>query len=220
MAAPLDAHMTDVEAINMMLRSINEQPIQSLNSGQIDAEQAEAILTQVSREIQSQGWHANTRRSVVLTQNAATQFVVPINVLKIDSVNPDSGRQTSTPAPSAFYNVGLRRNAANDGYLLYDIDNDTELWPTPTTMTVDIVEFLPFNELPHSLQTHIYTAAAHRFQKAAVASTVLFEMTREDVEDARATAIQNDMENDDRNMIRNSRASWEVAYRYNPLYNT
>lgn len=214
------AHMTELEAVNEMLRSINEQPVQSLSSGQLDAEQAQAKLNEVSRQIQSEGWHANTRRSVSLSKNASNQFVVGVNVLKIDTVNPDSPRRTGSPNPSSFYNVGLRRNAGDTTYLLYDIDNDSETWSTPDTLTVDIVEFLPFEDLPPSLQGYIHKMAAHEYQKSAVGSSVLFEFTKEDVEIAMIRAIQNDMENDDRNMLRDSRHSREIVYRYNPYYNT
>ena len=220
MAAPKVAHMTELEAINQMLRSINEQPIQSLTSGQIDAESAEAVLTETSRLIQSEGWHANTRRSVSITKNSDNQFAVAVNVLKVDTVNPDSPRRTGSPNPSSFYNVGLRRDAADTKWLLYDIDNDSETWSDPDTLTVDIVEFLPFEHLPVALQAYIYHSAGHAFQKAQVGSQVLFEFTREDVDRSEARAVQTDMENEDRNMIRDSRAAREIAYRYNPMYNT
>lgn len=219
--AVLAAHMTKLEAINQMLRSIGEQAVQSITSGQIDAEMAEAILDETSRRIQMQGWHANTRRSVEFSQNSSNQFVVGVNVLKVDTVNADSPRRTSTPNPSAFYDVGLRRNADDTTYLLYDIDNDSETWANgPDTLVCDVVEFLDFPDLPPYLQVYIYKAAAHEFQKAAVSSATLYQFTAEDVEEARAEAIQSDAEIEDRNMIRNNRAAWEIAYRYNPLYNT
>lgn len=220
MAAPKVAHMTELEAVNQMLRSINEQPVQSLASGQIDAEQAEAILTETSRTIQAEGWHANTRRSVSVTKNSDNQFAVGVNVLKVDTVNPDSPRRTGSPNPSSFYNAGLRRSQDDTKWLLYDVDNDSETWADPDTLTVDIVEFLPFEHLPVALQAYIYRSAGHAFQKSAVGSQVLFEFTREDVERAEARAVQTDMENEDRNMLRDSRASREIVYRYNPYYNT
>lgn len=219
--AVLTAHMTKLEAVNQMLRSIGEQAVQSIDSGQIDAEMAEAILDETSRRIQSQGWHANTRRSVEYTRNASNEFVVGINVLKIDTVNADSPRRTDTPNPSAFYDVALRRNAADTTYLLYDVDNDSETWDDgPSTLVCDVVEYHEFGDLPVYLQVYIYKAAAHEFQKAAVSSATLYQFTAEAVEEARSEAIQADAEIEDRNVIRNSRAAWEIAYRFNPMYNT
>jgi hypothetical protein len=213
--------MTETEAVNQMLRSINEQPVQGLDSGQIDAEQAQAMLNEASRLIQAEGWHANTRRGVVLTLNASNEFALGVNVLSIDSVNPTSPRRAASPNPSAFYDVGMRRSTDDTQFLLYDVDNDTETWANgPTTMTVDIIEFLDFKDLPTALQGYIYKQAAHDFQKAAVASQVLFAFTQEDVDVANMRAVQEDMQNDDRNMLRDSRASREIVQRNNPLYGT
>ena len=72
----LVAHMTKLQAVNQMLRSINEQPVSQLASGEIDAERAEDILDETSRRIQATGWHSNTRRHVPITPNASDQFVV------------------------------------------------------------------------------------------------------------------------------------------------
>ncbi len=216
---PKTAHMTEKEAVNQMLRSINEQPVQDLGSGQFDAEQAEAMLNETSRLIQVEGWHANTRRAVSLTRDANNIFGLGVNVLSIDSVNPTSGRREGSPNPSSFIDVGMRRSSDDTQYLLYDVDNDTETWASgPTTMTVDIVEFLEFKDLPVALQGYIYKQAAHDFQKAAVASQVLFAFTQEDVNISMARAVQEDMANDDRNMLRHSSDSLHVVGRFNPMY--
>lgn len=219
--AVLVGHMTELDAVNQMLRSIGETAVSQINSGQIDAAQAEGVLNEVSRRIQASGWHANTRRSVALSRNSDNQFVVGVNVLSIDSVNPDSPRRTGSPNPSSFYNVMLKRSSDDTKYLLYDVDNDTETWASgPTTMVVDIVEFLEFEHLPPLLQVYIYKEAAHEFQKSAVSSAVLWQFTQEDVDIAMAEAIQEDTKNEDRNIFRHSRAAREVVYRYNPIYNT
>jgi len=218
--AVLSAHMTTLQAVNQMLRSIGETPVSSLATGQPDSAQAEQVLEEVSRRIQAQGWHCNTRRSVSLGKNSSNQFAVGINVLSIDSVNPDSPRRTSTPNPSSYFNVGLRRAADDSKYLLYDVDNDTEVWTDPETMTVDMIEYLPFETLTPMLQIYIYKSAAHEYQKSAVSSQTLYQFTLEDVQEAQINAIQEDTANEDRNIFRNSRAAREVTYRYNPIYNT
>lgn len=218
---PLEAHMTELQAVNQMLRSIGESPVQTLTDGQFDAEQAQNILRESSRRIQAPGWHANTRKAVSLTKNASDQFTVGVNVLSVDTVNPDSARRTGSPNPSAFYNVQLRRSSDNTKWVLYDLDNDRETWADgPSTMVVDIVEFLRFENLPPNLQIYIYKAAAHQFQKSSLASRVVYEFTKEDVEQSMVDAIQEDAANEDRNMFRHNRAAYEVVRRNNPMYNT
>lgn len=214
----LSAHMTTLEAVNQMLRSINEQAVSSLSSGQIDAERAEAVLTETSRRIQSEGWHGNTRRNVKFTPDANDRFLVGTNVLRIDSVNPRGRRLNSSPAHTGWVNVMLKRSSDNTAFLLYDVENDSETITDVTEITCDVVEMLEFDYLPTYLQVYIYRAAAHEFQKGSVASKTLYEFTREDVEKALVDAIQQDAANEDANMLKDNRAAWEVAYRYNPTY--
>lgn len=212
------AHMSKLKAVNQMLRSINEQAVSSLSSGQLDAERAQDVLDETSRRIQVEGWHANTRQNVTLTTNASNQFAVGVNALSVDSVNPRGVRPSAgNIANSRFYNVMLKRAADDSKFLLYDVDRDSETWTDITTITVSIIEFLNFEHLPPALQVYIYKAAAHEFQKDSVASQVLYEFTLEDVQTAMATAIQDDAKNEDSNVLEN-RAAWSVVQRYNPLY--
>jgi hypothetical protein len=216
----LVAHMTKLQAVNQMLRSINEQPVSQLASGEIDAERAEDILDETSRRIQAVGWHANTRRNVSVTPNASDQFVVGQNVLSIDSVNPRGRRMSTTPTHSGFVNIAIRRSADDTKWLLYDVDNDSETITDLTEITCDIIEFLTYANLPTPLQIYIYKAAAHEFQKTSVASQVLYQFTLEDVEVAAAEAMQDDWKNDDANVLKDRRSAWEITYRYNPTYGT
>jgi hypothetical protein len=213
------AHLTKLEAVNEMLFSIGESPVQSLASGLQDAELAETILDNESRRIQMKGWHCNTRRNVELTKNASNQFAIGIDALKVDTVNPRYSRSTNSPSPSSYINVAMRRSADDTKWLLYDVDNATETWGSDvTTLTVDIVQFLDFANLPAYLQNYIMYSAAHRFQKGVVSSRVLSEFTREDVQQAMIDAVSDDFEQADDNIFRMDPASNFIAYRYNPSY--
>ena len=48
---------TKLEAVNIMLSTIGENPVNSLTSGLVDAELAETILGSVSKAVQSEGWN-------------------------------------------------------------------------------------------------------------------------------------------------------------------
>jgi hypothetical protein len=212
------AHLTKLDAVNEMLLSIGETPVQSLGSGLQDASIAESVLDRTNRIIQLKGWHVNTRRNIELTKNASDQFAVGIDTLKIDTVNPSGGRQFQTPGSSGYINASLRRSADNTMFLLYDVDNDSETWPNDTTLTVDIVSLIDFAKLTPSLQVYVAASAGRRFQKGAVSSRVLDEFTREDVQTALIDAVQEDMENSDINMLRDNAATRNIVHRYNPNY--
>lgn len=219
--ATLEGHLTKLQAVNDMLWSIGEMPVQSLESGLGDAEQAEAILDRTSREIQLRGWHVNTLRDYELSKNASNQFVLPVNTLRVDTVNPRGGwRRTATPPHSARIDAVMKRSEDDTKWLMYDRDNNTELWTAsdPATLNVDIVLILEFADLTPALQHYVWTMAAHRFQKGAMASQVLQKMTEEDVVNALTQAVQEDTMNEDQNLINDNGHVNSVAWRNNPLY--
>ena len=211
-------HLTKLEAVNEMLLSIGESPVQSLSSGLQDAAIAESILDRTSREIQLKGWHCNTLRGYELSKNASNQFALPVDTLSVDTTNPHSGRQTGSPNPSSYINAGMRRSADDTKWLLYDNDNHTETWTSETTLTVDIVKLLDFANLTPALQVYVWTKAAHRFQKSIMGSGVLFEFTMNDVMEAEMQAVQEDSANEDLNILRESPHAYSVAWRNNPGY--
>jgi len=218
--AVLEGHMTKLEAVNDILWSIGELPVQSLSSGLGDAEIAEAVLDRISRQIQLQGWQVNTKRGVTLTINASSQFALPINILRVDTANRSAALQTSTPRNSAHINAHMTRSQDDTKWLMYDGDNNSETWSSLTSMTVDYVQYLEFANLTPALQVYIWTAAAHRFQQGAMGSRVLTEYTKEDVFVAEAQAVQEDSMNEDLNIIRDNHHVNSVAGRYNPNYGT
>ena len=211
-----EGHMSKLEAVNDMLFTIGESPVQTLSSGLGDAAIAESILDRVSRSVQLKGWHCNTNRGKTLTKNTDNQFVLGVDTLKIDTENARSGRQTGSPRPSSYINAGMRRSADGTKWLMYDNDNLTEVWTNETELTVDEVIFLDFANLTPALQVYVWTMAAHRFQKGLMGSRVLFEFTAQDVIDAETQAVQEDAANEDLNIIRESPHVNSIARRFNP----
>lgn len=213
-----EGHMSKLQAVNDMLWTIGESPVQSLASGLGDAAIAETLLDRSSRQVQLQGWHVNTNKGKVLTQNASDQFALGVDVLKIDTVNRSGHRKTSTPVPSAYINAVMRRSADDTKWIMYDMDALSEFWTDTgiTTLTVDEVIFLDFANLTPALQMLVWTTAAQRFQTGSMGSTVLDKVTSRDIEMARLQAVQEDSENEDLNIIRDNAHVRSIAWRHNP----
>lgn len=214
----LSGHMTKLDAVNEILASIGEDPVNSLASGLPDAELAEGFLNKANRSIQLVGWHCNTLNDYELAKNASNQIVVPDNTLKCDTVNPRGPRKNNRPKPHSYINATMRRSGDDTAWLMWDGDNNTELWTQETTLTVDIVQFIEFANLTPALQIYVWTTAAHRFQKSVMGSNALFAFTKEDVNDAETAAINEDMENEDLNIIRDNPQVHAIAFRNNPLF--
>ena len=79
------AATTELESINIMLAAIGEAPINSLTGTlPVDARLAQSTLTEVNKEVQSEGWSFNTEIDVTLTRNGSKQISLSTDTLRID----------------------------------------------------------------------------------------------------------------------------------------
>lgn len=209
MAAPLTAHLTELNAVNTILSSIGEDSISSIADvdNLADASLALTKLRDVSRQVQASGWACNTQRATTLTINGDNEFAVPVDTLKVDTVKADAYRE-----------VSMRLNDAGTKYVLFDHDLNSLTWTTATTLKVDIVAYKPFDQLTPALQHYIQYRAGHEFQKASLGSVRLFEFTKEDVAVALAEAEAEESENEDSNVLRQSASAFDMTYRRNRLW--
>ncbi len=216
--AALAGHITKLEAVNDMLLSIGEDPVNSLSSGLADAELAERVLDRTSRRIQLKGWHANTLIGYEISRNASNQIPLPVDTLKVDTVNRSSSRQIATPPQSGFINAVMKRSADDTLWLLFDVDNNTEFWASNSSLTVQLTQLVEFANLSPALQHYVSTQAARTFQQGVMGSRVLWEFTQTEVDEAMTDALQEDTENKDANIISGNPHSYNIAYRNNPLF--
>ena len=78
---------TKLEAVNTLLATIGESPVNSLTSGLVEASLAEQTLDNVSRDMQSTGWAFNTDLTFQLTPNASNEITLPANCLHVDTTS-------------------------------------------------------------------------------------------------------------------------------------
>lgn len=135
---------TELEAVNAILFTIGESPVNSLDgTTSVDVINARSLLTQESRKIQDQGWTFNTQGGVFIPADSFSQMI-PWRASWLRVMDGSSG----TPY--------VRRA----GYL-YDRTARTDLFPGG--VTVELIEEVPFDELPYCFQNYITCKAARRF---------------------------------------------------------
>lgn len=151
--------MTELEAVNVLLTTIGEQPINSLSGNQTtDVSIARQVLTEVSREVQSQGWHFNTEPDVTLVPDSTNKNItVPIDVARIDS---------------KYANVVIR------GDKLFNVEERTFVFQD--NLKCDIIYFHDFLDLPHVAKKYITSRAARIFSDRSLNSESLHRMLRGD----------------------------------------
>ena len=135
---------TELEAVNAILFTIGESPVNSFESTtSVDVINARTLLAQESRKVQDQGWTFNTQEGCPIQSDAFSQLI-PWRNNWLRVLDGSSG----TPY--------VRRA----GYL-YDRTSRTDLFPGG--VTVELIEEVPFDELPYCFQTYITCKAARRF---------------------------------------------------------
>lgn len=159
---------TELEAVNLMLSVIGESPLSSLTDvGLVDAVLARQVLSEVSRTVQSTGWHFNTETDYPLTPELFTGFIqVPLNCLKVDTTGVDRDV-----------------DVVHRGTRLYDRTNHTYAFTKSLKATLVLV--LPFDELPETARYYIAVRAARVFQARTVGSDTLYQFSAKDEQDAR-----------------------------------
>lgn len=179
--------MTELEAVNLMLDAIGESPINSLDGLQaVDAIKARSMLTTVSRMVQETGWHFNTEPGIRLLPSVPSKEIrLPANCLKVDTIDA-----------SADVDVVER------GGRLYDRRNQT--YEFERGLTVKMVVYLPFDDLPSAARHYITLRAARQFQQGTVGSETLYRFTARDEALALAALRRASRQTGNPNMLRDS----------------
>jgi len=193
------AATTELEAINIMLAAIGEAPVNSLTGLlPVDARTAQNTLTEINKEVQSEGWSFNTETDVTLTRDGSNQISLPANVLRVDA----NIHQHPTIDP-------IQR-----GLKLYDRQNNKYEFDEDLICTV--VYFREFNEITEQARRYINIKAARVFVDRLIGDQGLRTYTQEDETRARAILTESDYANADHNLLRGDPSLTSIFDTYNP----
>jgi len=150
--------MTELEAVNVLLTTIGEAPVNTLDGNQVtDVSIAKQVLNEVSREVQAQGWHFNTEQGVELSPNISGDIAIPADTARIDAQD---------------FNTVIR-----EGKMFNLTDRTFEF---ASKIKVDIVYYQDFVELPQQAKKYITTRAARIFSDRLLNSESIHKMTSRD----------------------------------------
>ena len=193
------ATTTELAAINIMLAAIGEAPVNSLTGTvPVDVRLAQSTLTEVNKEVQSEGWSFNTEIDVTFTRNNSKQITFSSDVLRID---PNIHQQPTI-------------DAIQRGFRLYDRLNNKFEFDEDLICTV--VYFRTFNEIPEPARRYINIKAARIFVDRLVSDDGLRTYTQQDEVRARAILMETDLANGDHNLLRGDPSLTSVFDTYSP----
>lgn len=181
------ARTTELDAVNTMLSAVGEPPISSLDEQKnVDAALSQNILTEISREVQTQGWHFNTQREVAFTPDSTTNNInLADNIVRLDI---DHWVSSSGGSVSPLDD----RDVTQRGDRLFNRKDNTYEFTSIVKATV--VYILDWTELPEPVRRYITVKAARVFQDRMVGSQAHHAFSRED--EVRALALLKEFEGD------------------------
>jgi len=178
---------TELEAVNIMLAAIGEAPVATLDEDTIeDAQIAANTLRQVSKELQSKGWHFNTDYDYPLNIDGITgKISYPTTAAHVDSM------------PTEDVDVVKR------GAFLYNRTDRTFVF-TGTTLKCKVVWMFDFEDLPQALRVYITLKAARRFAEDVLGDEATVKWTERDEMEAKIEWKADDMRQSDSSMLSSS----------------
>lgn len=165
---------TELAAVNIILQMLDEEPINSLGGEQpLEVTQAQNSLEEISREIQSQGWHFNTEYRYPLTPNVDGEIILPQSTLECDIDHLFN----SSAGITDYIQRGVR---------LYDRENRT--YNIGKELKGTMVNFLDWDDLPEPFRRWIFVKAGRTLYNRAIGDSATDQkLAREEVQ-AKATA--------------------------------
>lgn len=181
MAVPLTP-ATKLDAVNRMLASIGQTPVNSLDvSGIRDVAIAELAIDNTTQEVLEHGWSWNTDYEYMLPLDLNGNILIPSNALYVE---PSDRQLDYVPR----YDNGVHK--------MYNRKDKT--FTFTQGLEVDITWAQPFNELPSPARTYIATRAARIFQSQVIGSQILFQFT--ELHEREALAKLQKLENRQKNL--------------------
>ena len=190
---------TELQAINIMMAAIGETPINTL-TGTLPADivMAQSTLTEVNKDVQSEGWSFNTEIDVTLTRDGSNHINLPTDILRVDA----NIHQHPTIDP-------IQR-----GLKLYDRQNNKFNFDEDLICT--IVYLRKFDEIPEPARRYMTIKAARVFVDRLVGDQGLRTYTEQDEIRARAILMETDYANADHNLLRGDPSLTNIFDTYNP----
>jgi len=178
---------TSLAAVNSMLSTIGEAPVNSLQSGLVDAETAETILNEVSRSVQAHGWNFNSEPDYTVAADTSGHVILPIEFIRADLANSETKYRSS------------KEEYVQRGNKMYDKVKHS--FNIGKSLKLDVVVLLQFEQCPEVARRYITVKAARIFQERVVGSDTLSAMNRNDEQESLFALREMEGDNGDYNIF-------------------
>ena len=198
---------TELDAVNSILMSVGESPVNTLTVQSPEVAIAQSTLRQVCREVQAEGWKFNTETEYPITLDTNDQCIVPNNVLQID-INHFKH----------LNDYDVIRKDDNGVTKLYDlIKHQFEFENTSEDkLYCDIIWMIDFENIPQVFKDYITIRASRIASNRMVNNPQAAELIANDEALARALVLEYDTNQGDYNIFNDQQYSTNPGSVYRP----
>ena len=176
--------LTELEAVNLLLASINESPINTLEAIQdIDAVNALNTLRMVNRQFQSRGWSFNTFESYVFNPDVYSKKIKWLD--------------TILHIKSSDGNKYVKR-----GQYFYNMTGQSFTFTRP--IQAEVILLSDFEDMPEAARNYITAKAAAEFALKFLGDDSLVNGLQAREQEAWAYFHEYEMNSNDYNMLENT----------------
>ena len=197
---------TELDAVNSILMSVGETPVNTLNVQSPEVVIAQNTLRQVCREIQAEGWSYNTENQYPINLDTNNQCIIPNNVLQLDLNIFEHGKD-----------YDIVRRSDNGVMKVYDKKNHSFTFENCSKLYFDIVWMLDFEDLPQAFKDYITTRASRIASNRMVNSQPSAKLLESDEAAARALAVEYEMKQSDHNIFSDFQYQQDANTTYRPF---
>ena len=187
------APMTKLDAVNDMLASIGQSPLNTL-VGTIPKDGAKAVLAldHALREVLSKGWSFNSDREYPLTPDGNGRIAVPAAAASID--------------PTFREPFTMRWDSAEGGAMRPHHHTKRTVTDCTDPIKCDVIWLFEFEQVPQHARQYIAMKAGRKFQVGIIGSRLLYQFTRDMEDEAWSGFRRIEKRNQDYNINHNSGA--------------
>ena len=187
---------TELEAVNTILSTIGEAPLSTLTGSlPVDGTTAKNILNEISREVQSAGWHFNTQYKVDLTRDTTNKVPIGTDVVRVE---------LSNRYDKSSYDVVQRGN------YLFNLAKNSDIFDQDFTENT-LIYLLQFEDLPEQARRYIAIRASRIFHDRTLGANAIHRFSRQDELVALSILKQAEASVADHNIFNSSGQSKTIA---------
>ncbi len=188
---------TELSAVNSILGAIGQSPVTSIVKENPEVGFIYNLLRDSNVDLQNEGWHFNTERHVEYTPDSNGKIAIGSDVLRMDTTDGWVDRTHDVVKRSGY---------------LYDKYNHTDDFSDHTTIKLDIVKLIAFEDIPSVFQRYIIYKASRMAATQLVANAQLVQLLQLQEQQARATCQEYECNQGNHNMFGLPEDSVYTAY--------